>query len=150
MSDFFINFFSTEKINFRAVKHPQAGTSRKVPQKLHHSKKTIQKTRKNEIFRETKLSMSADLSSFIANNSMNPFDSLLLNSLHKSINFSPRVVFSVRLSRFLYMNRIFQQEACSSSQKADGEKFQWSVEQLAILKPAHISEDEIAASYQSP
>ncbi|CAI2327999.1 unnamed protein product [Caenorhabditis sp. 36 PRJEB53466] len=81
-----------------------------------------------------KLSMSADLSSYIANNSLNPFDSILLNSLHKSINFSPRVVFS--------------QESCSTQK--DGEKFQWSVEQLAILKPAHISEDEIAASYRSP
>uniref|UniRef100_A0A8R1DZ55 Protein aurora borealis n=1 Tax=Caenorhabditis japonica TaxID=281687 RepID=A0A8R1DZ55_CAEJA len=85
---------------------------------------------------ETKLSISADISSFIANNSLNPFDSILLNSLHKSINFSPRVVFS--------------QESSGTQPQKDGEKFQWSVEQLAILKPAHISEDEIAASYRSP
>ncbi|CAB05528.3 Protein aurora borealis [Caenorhabditis elegans] len=83
---------------------------------------------------DPKLSMSAELSSFIANNSLNPLDSILLNSLHKSINFSPRVVFS--------------QESCS--QQKDSEKFQWSIEQLAILKPAHISDDEIAASYRSP
>lgn len=84
---------------------------------------------------DPKFSLSAELSSFVANNSLNPFDSILLNSLHKSINFSPRLVLS-------------QQE--SGSQQREGEKFQWSVEQLAILKPAHISEDEIAASYRSP
>lgn len=84
---------------------------------------------------EAKFSMSAELSSFVANNSLNPFDSIFLNSLHKSIDFSPRLVIS-------------SQE--SGSQQKNGEKFQWSVEQLAILKPAHISEDEIAASYRSP
>lgn len=84
---------------------------------------------------DPKLSMSAELSSFVASHSLSHFDSILINSLHKSINFSPRLVLS--------------SQECGSQQK-DGEKFQWSVEQLAILKPAHISEDEIAASYRSP
>lgn len=83
---------------------------------------------------DPKLSMSAELSSFVANNSISPFDSIILGSLHKSLDFSPRFVIS---------------QESSSQQKADG-KFQWSVEQLAILKPAHISDDEIAASYRSP
>ncbi|UMM19545.1 hypothetical protein L5515_015095 [Caenorhabditis briggsae] len=83
---------------------------------------------------ESKLSMSAELSSFVANNSLNPFDSIIMNSLHKSLDFSPRFVLS---------------KESGSQQKSDG-KFQWSVEQLAILKPAHISDDEIAASYRSP
>uniref|UniRef100_A0A1I7UUR1 Protein aurora borealis n=1 Tax=Caenorhabditis tropicalis TaxID=1561998 RepID=A0A1I7UUR1_9PELO len=84
---------------------------------------------------DPKLSMSADISSIVANSSLNQFDSIFINSLHKSINFSPRLVIS-------------NQE--SDSQQKECEKFEWSVEQLAILKPAHISDEEIAASYQSP
>ncbi|CAB3405538.1 unnamed protein product [Caenorhabditis bovis] len=82
------------------------------------------------------MSLATDLSSLIASNSLNPFDSIIINSLHKCVNFSPRVVFS--------------QEGSSSSENQQDEKFQWSVEQLAVLKPAHITEDEIAASYHSP
>lgn len=98
----------------------------------YDSKSTTAGTPQQSSSSEQKMS---ELSSFVANNSLNPFDSIFLNSLHKSITFSPRLVIS-------------SQE--SGSQQKDGEKFQWSVEQLAILKPAHISDDEIAANYRSP
>lgn len=100
----------------------------------YDSKSSTTHTPQQSSSSEPKLSMSAELSSFVANNSLSPFDSIILNSLHKSLDFSPRFIIS---------------QESGSQQKSDG-KFQWSVEQLAILKPAHISDDEIAASYRSP
>ncbi|EFP07851.1 CRE-SPAT-1 protein [Caenorhabditis remanei] len=120
---------SNFKSPLRAVNSTDPSTSG------YDSKNTTACTPQQSSSSDPKLSMSAELSSFVANNSPNPFDSILLNSLHKSINFSPRLILS-------------SQE--SGSQQKGGERFQWSVEQLAILKPAHISEDEIAASYRSP
>ncbi|CAD6193525.1 unnamed protein product [Caenorhabditis auriculariae] len=72
----------------------------------------------------------------ISNKSLNPFDSFLLTSIHKSTNFSPSVVF----------NSVHHEE----HDEAAGTSFKWTVEQMAMLKPANITDEEIAASYNSP
>lgn len=67
-----------------------------------------------------------DISSFIANKSKNPFDSIQYASLHKSLHFSPN---------FMHP---------SNSPEKD-EKFQWSIEHLSMLKPVHFTEEELSA-----
>lgn len=62
--------------------------------------------------------------------STNSFENRLLETVHTN-TFSPSVF-------------------AATKTPVSPEEFKWSIEQLSILKPAHITDEEIAQSYQSP